>query len=89
MYYVYLLRSLHHDWGYIGYTSHLRTRMRQHRTGQARSTRPYLPVKPVYYEAYISWEDARHREQALKYFGKAYGQLKRRLAHSLRLPVSG
>jgi hypothetical protein len=37
----------------------------------------------VYYESYISLEDARKREKSLKYFGKAYSQLKSRIAMSL------
>ena len=37
----------------------------------------------MYYEAFSSEKDARTRELALKDFGRAYGQLKRRLAQSL------
>ncbi|MBI2890559.1 MAG: GIY-YIG nuclease family protein [Nitrospirae bacterium] len=85
MHYVYVLHSLHREWAYIGYTSDLPRRMKPHRDGKVPSTRAYLPVQLIYYEAYLSSEDARQREKGLKYFGRAYAQLKRRMDGSLRL----
>lgn len=41
-------------------------------------------MKIVYYEAYSAEEDARLREGQLKLRGRALGQLKRRLKHSLQ-----
>lgn len=83
MYYVYLLKSRKTGRLYIGYTSDLKRRFQQHNSGQNRSTKFGTPWELKYYEAFESSTDARKREKALKYFGKAYGQLKRRLENSL------
>ena len=48
------------------------------------NTRKYLPWALVYYESFHSLEDAKKREKALKYFGKAYAQLKSRIMNSLK-----
>lgn len=83
MYYVYLLKSERTQRLYIGYTSDLRSRFVQHNNGENYSTKAGRPWKLVYYEAFLSECDARKRELALKDFGKAYGQMKRRLQNSL------
>ncbi|MBI2059609.1 MAG: GIY-YIG nuclease family protein [Nitrospirae bacterium] len=86
MHYVYILCGASESWMYIGYTNDLRHRLAMHRGGKVESTKEHLPVRLVYYEAYASAEDAKNREKRLKYFGKAYGQLKRRMEQSLRPP---
>ncbi len=83
MYYVYLLQSVKYRKIYIGLTDDVPTRLLEHNRGETKSTRYYRPWKCVYYEAYSSLRDARLRELRLKYYGKALGQLKRRLANSL------
>lgn len=49
MYYVYLLKSLKRNWVYIGYTSDLRKRLKEHYAGENISTKRYLPVRLIYY----------------------------------------
>ncbi|HLD61910.1 MAG TPA: GIY-YIG nuclease family protein [Patescibacteria group bacterium] len=83
MYYVYIIKSSKNGKLYIGYTANLKERMIKHNSATEKSTKAYAPWKLVYYEAYKSESDARKRELRLKDFGKAYGQLKRRMTDSL------
>jgi len=83
MYYVYLLKSQKNGSLYIGYTNDIERRLKEHNAGLVEYTRKYMPWVLVYYEGYFSLEDAKRREKALKHFGKAYGQLKNRIAVSL------
>jgi predicted GIY-YIG superfamily endonuclease len=70
MYYVYILRRETADF-YIGYTSDLKKRFKQHQNKEK--------VRLIYYEAYISKEIARARERRLKYYGSAWRALKKRI----------
>jgi predicted GIY-YIG superfamily endonuclease len=79
MYYVYIIMNRYDSTLYIGYTSDLKTRFRRH---NAKDKKWEL----VYYEAYKARRDAHIREKRLKYYGKALGQLKRRIIHSLVIP---
>ena len=72
MYYVYALK-IKNGKLYIGYTSDLRRRLREHKIKM-----PEL----VYYEAYKSKEDATKREKQLKHYKSAWGYLKKRIAKS-------
>ena len=84
MYKVYLLRSKKNGSFYIGYTNDIDRRLKEHNSGMVEYTRKYKPWVLIYYESFISLEDAKGREKNLKSFGKAYGQLKRRIMNSLR-----
>jgi putative endonuclease len=66
MYYVYVLRSEHDNGFYIGYSSNLRRRFRQHSEGNAFATSHRGPWKLIYYEAYLNQADAPGRERYLK-----------------------
>ena len=83
MYYVYLLKDPNSDWIYIGYTSNLRRRLKEHREGQIQTTRRFSSIQLVYYEAYKSAEDAQERERKLKQYGNSLGILKKRIKKSL------
>lgn len=83
MYIVYLLKSKKNNTYYIGYTNNINRRLREHNAGVVRYTKKYLPWGLVYYEAFLSLDDAKNREKALKYFGKAYSKLKQRIKYSL------
>ena len=84
MYHVYILKSLKTQGKlYIGYTKNMIKRLEQHNNGESNFTRKHLPWKLVYCESFLSLEDAKRREKSLKYFGKAYGQLKGRIKDSL------
>jgi putative endonuclease len=84
MYYVYLLKSKKTEWVYIGYTSDLRKRVEEHRSGKSLTTRRYLPIELVYYEAYRSATDAMKREKTLKKYGNVIGLLKKRIVNSIK-----
>ena len=73
MYYVYLLKNQKLRTTYIGYTSDLKRRIKEHV-----AKIPEL----VYYEAYKSEKDARKRERMLKQ-GQTTRRLKERLLNSL------
>jgi putative endonuclease len=54
------------DGFYIGYTSNLRTRFRQHSKGNSFATSYRRPWTLIYYEAYVEQADALGRERYLK-----------------------
>ncbi len=83
MFYVYIIQSELTKEIYIGFTPDLRARLVKHNSNKVFSTKNKGPWELVYYEAYKSEEDAREREKQLKYYGKAFGQLKRRTRKSL------
>lgn len=64
MFYVYLLQSKSRI--YVGITTDLKRRIREHNSGQNVSTKAYLPWTLIFYEAYINRQDAHRRERYLK-----------------------
>lgn len=76
MFCVYLIRFTNSGTLYIGSTNNLKRRIGEHAKRKS--------LELLYYEAYKSETDARRREHNLKYFGKAYGQLKQRIHDTLR-----
>jgi len=76
VYYVYIIKKCSSNEIYVGFTHNLKRRFKEHNaTG--------VKWKLVYYEAYKARKDAILREKRLKHFGKALGQLKRRISQSL------
>ncbi len=65
-YYVYILQSQKNNSLYIGYTSDLRKRFKQHNNGESQATKPFRPYKLIFYEAFLSRIDAKNREIYLK-----------------------
>lgn len=65
-YYVYVLQSLKTNWIYVGSTSDLRARFKSHNDGENLSTKGYVPLKLIFYEAYLSKKDALRREEYFK-----------------------
>ncbi|MFA6405453.1 MAG: GIY-YIG nuclease family protein, partial [Candidatus Paceibacterota bacterium] len=66
MFYTYFLQSENYDETYIGFTSDLKNRVREHNQGLTPSTKRYRPWKLVYYEACVNEKDAKRREGYLK-----------------------
>ena len=67
MYYVYFLQSISNkNWFYIGYTSNLENRLKEHNGGRVKSTKFRKPFYLLYYEAYKNKTDALMREKNLK-----------------------
>ena len=83
MFYVYVLKSKTDGKLYVGYTADLRKRFEEHNNGLVASTKPRKPFVLVYYEAYRSQGDAKHREHMLKRFSGATVHLKKRIADSI------
>jgi putative endonuclease len=88
MFYVYILHSLKDNGFYTGYTADLKRRINEHYSGQGgRTTSIRLPLKLIYYEAYINEQDAKGRELFLKSgSGKRY--LKKQLKNYLNNDVN-
>jgi putative endonuclease len=83
MYYVYVLLSLRDHKFYIGFTSDLRRRIKEHNAGKNISTKARLPLKLFYYEAHLSKKDAERREQYFK-TTKGKSTLRQMLRESLK-----
>lgn len=66
MYYVYILESERNGKLYKGFTSDLKRRIKEHRSGASEFTSQNGPWKLVYYEAFLSEKDARREELFLK-----------------------
>jgi putative endonuclease len=65
-YYVYVLHNSQKNFIYIGYSEDLKSRVPYHNTGRVQSTKPYLPLELIHYEAYKCQADAKRRELYLK-----------------------
>ncbi len=83
MHYVYIIKSIKTKKIYIGYTSDLKRRLKEHNEGENYTTMRMLPIELVYYEAYKSKEDAKNREKQLKRYGNALLFLKKRIKDCL------
>ena len=66
MYYVYVLWSIDDKKFYVGYTSDLKRRIGEHQTGQCHSTVRMQNPSLIFYEAFVSQEDAQRREVYFK-----------------------
>lgn len=87
MFYVYILKSEKDNKRYIGSTNDLKRRFKLHNQGKVFSTKKRIPLKLIYYEAYLSEKDARIREQALKNHGQGITNIYKRISNSLKLDV--
>jgi putative endonuclease len=65
-YYVYILQSQKDKSLYIGYTTDLKKRFKEHSSGQSLATKPFRPYKLIFYEAFLNRIDAKNREEYLK-----------------------
>lgn len=65
-YYVYILQSQKDSSLYIGYTTDLRNRLKKHNSGNSQATKPFIPYKLIFYEAFLDRIDAKNREEYLK-----------------------
>ncbi len=65
-YYVYVLFNPTKNFIYIGYSENLKKRFTSHNKGENKSTKTYIPLELIHYEAYRSMKDAKRREFYLK-----------------------
>ena len=75
MYYVYILFSQKLNKRYIGSTNSLRERIKRHNSKSSKFTLRGIPWKLIYYEAFLSKDDALREERFLK-TGKGRERLK-------------
>ena len=66
MFFVYVIRSVHRNYTYVGLSSQLEERLKQHNRGYNRTTKPYAPFKLIWKEPYETRIEAREREKYLK-----------------------
>lgn len=66
MFYTYVLRSEKDSKLYLGYTSNLKKRLKEHQGGEVSSTKSRLPVNLIFYEAFLNQKDALRREKYFK-----------------------
>ncbi len=65
-YIVYVLESLKDKKRYIGLTTNLRKRVKEHNLGKSFSTKFSKPFKLIYAKLCLNFEDAKRRERYLK-----------------------
>lgn len=66
MSFVYFIKSEGSNWVYIGSTHNLQQRLGSHNAGAVRSTKSRRPFTLVYSEEFVTIDEARKREKALK-----------------------
>ena len=76
---VYVIKSISHNYIYVGITDNPDRRIHAHNQGYSRTTKPYRPFRVILTEVFASRPEARKREFELKTgAGKAF---LRKLAH--------
>lgn len=85
MFFMYILKSVKDNKLYIGSTSNLVKRLKEHNSGIVKSTQNRIPLKVVYFEGYMNEEEARHREHNLKLRARALRQLLNRIRKSISI----
>lgn len=71
MWYVYVLKSKQQDWRYIGSTSDLKQRFKDHNNGKMQSTKHFLPFE---LEAYVAVNKEYKARKLEKYFKTGSGR---------------
>jgi len=66
MYYAYVLKSRKDNKLYIGYSSDLKNRFKEHTNGEVVSTKHRRPLDLIFYEAFKDQKDALRREKYFK-----------------------
>jgi len=66
MFHVYVLHSEKDNGLYIGYTTNIKSRLKEHNEGSVISTKARRPLKLIFLESYINKGDAVRREKYLK-----------------------
>jgi len=71
MYYVYVLESCKNNQWYIGQSSNLKLRLKEHNDGKSIHTKRNLPWKLIFYVSFIEKSDSIRFE---KYLKSGYGR---------------
>jgi len=62
MFWIYVIKSLKDGRTYVGYTSDLEARIKQHNSGFVRSTKNRRPFSILFVETFLSSGEAKRRE---------------------------
>ena len=65
-YYVYVLQNSSKSFLYVGFSEDLKQRLLSHNNAENKSTKAYIPLELIHYEAYRNMKDAKRREAYLK-----------------------
>ena len=65
-YYVYVLKSVANGRFYKGHTNDIKKRLVEHNSGKTKSTKGYIPWQLMYYETFLTKEEAILREKFFK-----------------------
>ncbi|MBI4059710.1 GIY-YIG nuclease family protein [Candidatus Giovannonibacteria bacterium] len=66
MVYLYVIKSLKKKYRYVGITSDLERRAKQHNSGYNQNTKSFTPFETILIEKYKDYQEARKREKFLK-----------------------
>jgi len=87
--YVYLLRSMKDGNFYVGWTTDVNHRLKEHNAGLTRSTKARRPFELVGYETYPSSGAAKKRERTLKHCPHMNALFKKRLLNQRGKEAAG
>lgn len=65
-FYVYVLKSINHDFIYVGFTQDLKRRFKEHNNQEELSTKHYAPFDLILFEGYKNIQDTKRREGYFK-----------------------
>lgn len=86
MHFVYILYNIKTKKFYIGETSNINRRFKEHKAGLTKSTKyKCFAWKLVYAEIYKSRQDAIEREKRLKSHGSGMVEIKKRIKNSVNI----
>ena len=66
MVYVYILKSINYERYYVGLSSNMNRRLKEHNSKQVKSTKPYTPYNLIYSKSFDTMDCARDYEKYLK-----------------------
>ena len=66
IFYVYLIKSTFKNWTYVGFSENIWRRIKQHNSGQTKSTKPYKPFNVLFVQEVHIRTEARSLEKYLK-----------------------
>jgi putative endonuclease len=84
MFYTYVLYDKNKNKFYIGYTNDIKRRLHEHELGNVHTTARFSTLRLIFYEYFISQNDAKRRESYFK-TSKGKKSLRLILRDSLRL----
>jgi putative endonuclease len=82
MFIVYAIKSIEHNYIYVGLTGNLEERLKRHNSGYEKTTKPYKAYQLIYTE---ECSDRIHARQREKYWKSGIGKRKLKLMERTRV----